>query len=82
MEITLEANPGTLEYDSFESYLAAGINRLSLGIQSFDDQNLKALGRIHDGESARSAIDQAHQAGFTNINLDLMFGIPDQDIMA
>jgi oxygen-independent coproporphyrinogen-3 oxidase len=79
-EITLEANPGTLEYDSFESYLAAGINRLSLGIQSFDDQNLKALGRIHDGNSAQQAIDQAHQAGFANINLDLMFGIPGQDI--
>ena len=71
-EITLEANPGTVEQKRFEGYLAAGINRLSLGIQSFDDKKLKALGRIHGGEEAQKAVLAAQQAGFTNINLDLM----------
>ena len=80
IEITLEANPGTLEYDRFTSYLDAGINRLSLGIQSFNDKSLRALGRIHDAGSAHNAIEHAHKAGFSNFNIDLMFGIPGQNI--
>jgi len=77
-EITLEANPGTVEQARFAGYRAAGINRLSLGIQSFDDSRLDALGRIHDGNDARRAIDAARAAGFDNFNLDLMFGLPGQ----
>ena len=80
LEITLEANPGTTESDHFERYLEAGINRLSLGVQSFNDDQLKALGRIHDSKTARSAICDAIAAGFTNINLDLMFGLPGQTL--
>ncbi len=76
-EITLEANPGTVEADRFASYRALGINRLSLGIQSFDDRFLKALGRIHDGDEARRAVEIA-QKSFDNINLDLMYGLPGQ----
>ena len=78
IEVTLEANPGTLEHDQFEGYLDAGINRLSLGIQSFDDQQLKKLGRIHDSSSAENAIQAARIAGFSNFNLDLMYGLPGQ----
>lgn len=78
IEITLEANPGTLEHDPFEAYLEAGINRLSLGIQSFDDRQLKTLGRIHDSSAAENAIQAAQSAGFENINLDLMYGLPEQ----
>ena len=76
-EITLEANPGTVEAGRFREFRAAGINRLSLGIQSLSDGHLKALGRIHDAEEARRAIAIA-QACFDNVNLDLMYGLPQQ----
>ena len=76
IEITLEANPGTVDAERFRAYHAAGVNRLSIGVQSFDDGKLKALGRIHDGAEARRAIDAARDAGFGNLNLDLMFGLP------
>ena len=76
-EITLEANPGTFEAEKFRAYRAAGINRLSIGIQSFNPRHLKALGRIHDEVEARGAIDIA-RANFDNFNLDLMYGLPAQ----
>ena len=75
-EITLEANPGTAEAERFRGYLAAGVNRLSLGIQSFNPTRLQALGRIHDEREALAAIDIARGAGCANLNLDLMFGLP------
>ena len=78
-EVTLEANPGTAEAGRFRGYRAAGVNRLSLGIQSFDDAKLRALGRIHSAEEARRAIEMA-QASFDNINLDLMYGLPAQTL--
>lgn len=78
IEITMEANPGTVEQESFAGYREAGINRLSLGIQSFDDQKLEALGRIHGGSEAQQAITIARQSGFDNFNLDLMHGLPGQ----
>ncbi|MBU2098834.1 MAG: radical SAM family heme chaperone HemW, partial [Gammaproteobacteria bacterium] len=74
IEITLEANPGTAEREKFADYFSAGINRLSLGIQSFDAQQLKNLGRIHDQHDAERAIDFARKAGFQRLNLDLMYG--------
>jgi len=77
-EITLEANPGTVEQTRFNGFLAAGINRLSLGIQSFQPHQLKNLGRIHDDRAAHRAIEAARKAGFDNFNLDLMHGLPDQ----
>jgi oxygen-independent coproporphyrinogen-3 oxidase len=80
IEITLEANPGTFEQEKFNGFRSAGINRLSIGIQSFDPAALKRLGRIHDGDEARSAIDTAKRAGFDNINLDLMFALPEQTL--
>ena len=78
-EITLEANPGTFEAQKFHDFRAAGINRLSIGIQSFNDAHLKALGRIHSADEARRAIGIA-QAEFDNINLDLMYGLPEQTL--
>lgn len=78
IEITLEANPGTTEQERFIGYRKAGINRLSLGIQSFQPDQLHALGRIHSGDEAVTAVTQARQAGFSNINIDLMHGLPDQ----
>ncbi len=78
VEITLEANPGTVEYQRFAEYRVAGINRLSIGIQSFQDEQLKALGRIHDGQEASNSVAAAKAAGFSNINLDLMHGLPGQ----
>jgi len=78
-EITLEANPGTFESEKFAGYRAAGVNRLSIGIQSFDDVKLKALGRIHDRDEARAAIAIA-KAHFDNFNLDLMYGLPQQTL--
>lgn len=78
-EITLEANPGTAEAGKFAAFRAAGINRLSLGIQSFDDRHLQALGRIHDGDEARRAIELAARH-FDNFNLDLMYGLPGQSL--
>lgn len=79
-EITLEANPGTVEHDRFEGYRAAGVNRVSLGIQSFDSAHLHALGRIHDADQARSAVRAVIDAGFDNFNLDLMWALPGQDV--
>jgi len=78
-EITLEANPGTVEAGKFRDFRAAGINRLSLGIQSFDPRHLKSLGRIHDGREARRAIEIALR-NFENVNLDLMYGLPGQTV--
>lgn len=78
-EITLEANPGSAEAERFAGYRRAGINRLSLGVQSFSDTALSALGRIHDGAQASAAFAMARAAGFDNINIDLMFGLPAQD---
>ncbi|MBI3898773.1 MAG: oxygen-independent coproporphyrinogen III oxidase-like protein [Gammaproteobacteria bacterium] len=79
-EITLEANPGTVELARFQGFRAAGINRLSIGVQSFDDQKLHALGRIHGRGEALRAAEAARAAGFDNFNLDLMYGLPDQDV--
>src|SRR3990167_6478510 len=79
-EITLEANPGTFEQEKFRDYRLAGINRLSVGIQSFQEDKLQALGRVHDAEEAKRAIEIVHQAGFTNFNIDLMHGLPNQSI--
>ena len=80
IEITLEANPGTFEQAKFRDYRALGINRLSIGVQSFQAAKLQALGRIHDGDEAIRAADMARAAGFDNFNLDLMHGLPDQSI--
>ena len=79
-EITLEANPGTVEHDPFAGYLQAGINRLSIGVQSFNTDHLKRLGRIHSNEDAISAIGLAREAGFRRINVDLMHGLPEQTL--
>ncbi len=78
IEITLEANPGTAEAERFAGYRAAGVNRLSMGVQSLDDAQLKALGRIHGAAEARAAVQMARAAGFENFNLDLMFALPRQ----
>ena len=78
-EITLEANPGTFEAEKFRAFRAAGVNRLSIGIQSFNAAHLKALGRIHDDAEARRAIDIAREH-FDNFNLDLMYGLPGQGV--
>jgi putative oxygen-independent coproporphyrinogen III oxidase len=78
-EITLEANPGTAEMEKFRGFREAGVNRLSLGIQSFNRRQLKALGRIHDDNEARAAIEIAC-ANFENFNLDLMYGLPQQSV--
>ena len=77
-EITLEANPGTVEQARFEGYRRAGVNRLSIGIQSFNDECLARLGRIHGGDEALTAARAARAAGFDNFNLDLMFALPGQ----
>jgi len=78
-EITMEANPGTFEAEKFRAYRASGIDRLSIGIQSFDARHLQALGRIHDGDEARRAVEIAH-ANFDNFNLDLMYALPQQSL--
>jgi oxygen-independent coproporphyrinogen-3 oxidase len=80
IEITLEANPGTVEQQKFNEFRATGINRLSIGIQSFADDKLEKLGRIHNRHEAYRAAEAAHQAGFDNFNLDLMFALPDQSV--
>lgn len=78
IEITMEANPGTVEQQKFRQFRKSGINRLSLGIQSFQDEKLQALGRIHSGDEAKKAIATAQDSGFDNVNLDLMHGLPNQ----
>ncbi len=80
IEITLEANPGTFEQAKFRDYRSLGINRLSIGVQSFQPTKLIALGRIHDGNEAIRAADMARAAGFDNFNLDLMHGLPEQSL--
>ncbi len=77
-EITLEANPGTMEQQMFKEFFAAGVNRLSLGVQSFNDDELRFLGRIHNADQARSALRRARQAGFQNLSVDLIFALPGQ----
>ena len=79
-EVTLEANPGAAEAQRFSGYREAGVNRLSIGVQSFQDHYLQALGRIHDGAAAERAVTMARRSGFEHINLDLMFGLPGQSI--
>jgi len=78
IEITLEANPGTVEQQKFAGFHQAGVNRISIGIQSFEPEHLKALGRIHDRDQALTAIDAVRKAGFDNFNIDLMHGLPNQ----
>ncbi|MEH6469077.1 MAG: radical SAM family heme chaperone HemW [Porticoccus sp.] len=78
IEITLEANPGTFEQEKFIGYRSVGVNRLSIGVQSFNNRHLEQLGRIHSSEQAITAINSARNAGFENFNLDLMHGLPGQ----
>ncbi len=78
-EITLEANPGTFERERFHAFRAAGVNRLSIGVQSFDDAHLAALGRVHDAAQARAAVAEAADA-FDTFNLDLMYALPGQTL--
>ncbi len=78
-EITLEANPGTFEKDRFKAFREAGVNRLSIGVQSFDDSKLKALGRVHSGDQARAAVEEAATC-FDTFNLDLMYALPGQTL--
>ncbi|TRY11851.1 radical SAM family heme chaperone HemW [Shewanella hanedai] len=78
IEITMEANPGTLEHDDFEAYCHAGITRLSIGVQSFSSDKLNLLGRIHDEDEAKVAAQKALNAGYQSFNLDLMHGLPNQ----
>ncbi|MBD8881083.1 radical SAM family heme chaperone HemW [Rhodanobacter sp. 7MK24] len=79
-EVTLETNPGTVEHGRFDGYLKAGVNRLSFGIQSFDDDKLKRLGRIHSAAEAEAAVKSAQDAGYSNLNLDLMYALPTQTL--
>ncbi len=81
IEITMEANPGTLEYAPFDEYLRVGINRLSIGVQSFAADQLQGLGRIHDPQQAITAIKSARAAGFRRVNVDLMHGLPQQTLV-
>jgi putative oxygen-independent coproporphyrinogen III oxidase len=80
IEITMETNPGTVEHGSFAGYAKAGVNRISFGVQSFDDAALKRIGRIHDAQQAERAIKQAQDAGIDNLNLDLMYALPEQTL--
>ena len=80
-EITLEANPGTFERERFRGYRKAGVTRLSVGVQSFDDAALRALGRVHDGAQARAAVEEARDA-FETFNIDLMYALPGQTLAA
>jgi oxygen-independent coproporphyrinogen-3 oxidase len=78
MEVTLETNPGTVEHGRFSGYRDAGVNRVSLGAQTFSESHLKLLGRIHGADEIRRAVDELVTAGLTNFNLDLMYGLPQQ----
>jgi oxygen-independent coproporphyrinogen-3 oxidase len=78
-EKTLEVNPGTVTLENLSEYRKFGVNRLNIGVQSFNDNNLRFLGRIHSGRDARLSVEWAHRAGFDNIGLDLIFGLPGQD---
>ncbi len=80
LEVTLETNPGTVEHDRFEAYRSAGVNRISFGVQSFDDGCLTRLGRIHDSAQATAAIRLARAAGIDNFNIDLMYALPQQSL--
>lgn len=80
MEVTMEVNPGTGEYDNFIGYRNAGVNRLSIGVQSLKDKYLNSLGRIHNSDQAIKVYSSARQAGFDNINLDMMFALPEQSL--
>jgi oxygen-independent coproporphyrinogen-3 oxidase len=80
VEITIEANPGTVEHARFAEYRDAGVNRVSLGAQSFDDRNLARLGRIHSKRETYGAVDELSAAGLENFNLDLMYALPEQDV--
>jgi putative oxygen-independent coproporphyrinogen III oxidase len=82
VEVTMEANPGTIERGRFAEYRAAGVNRVSLGAQSFDAQRLLTLGRIHSPDETRRAAEELHAAGLANFNLDLMYALPGQDVAA
>jgi len=82
VEVTLEANPGTFEQERFSDFRRIGINRLSIGVQSFNDDSLQALGRVHSADEAIGAVDIARTAGFDNLNLDLMYALPEQDLAA
>ncbi|HET8701771.1 MAG TPA: radical SAM family heme chaperone HemW [Nitrococcus sp.] len=79
-EITLEANPGTVDRGRFDAFRSAGVNRLSIGVQSFHADSLRRLGRIHGPEAAIAAVEAAHTAGFDNFNIDLMYGLPNQSL--
>lgn len=81
-EITIEANPGTTDQENFSGFLEAGINRISIGAQSFSNTQLKSLGRIHNADAAIDAMQTAQHAGFSNINIDLMFALPEQKLSA
>ncbi len=80
LEITLEVNPGTVEHHSLQDFYSAGINRISLGVQSFDDNKLKILGRIHQTKDTMQVIEQLHKINFKSFNLDLMHGLPQQSV--
>ena len=80
IEITMEVNPGTLEIDKFSEFRNVGVNRLSIGVQSFDDNQLKFLGRIHSAKEAKNAVIKAQKVGFDNLNIDLMYGLNRQSI--
>jgi oxygen-independent coproporphyrinogen-3 oxidase len=79
-EVTMETNPGTVEHGRFDEYLKAGVTRLSFGVQSFDDDKLRRLGRIHSSDEAERAVRTAQDAGYENVNLDLMYALPGQSL--
>ena len=80
IEITMEANPGTLEHKPFQEYINAGINRFSVGVQSFNNEHLNILGRIHSNQNAITALEELRELNVTSYNLDLMHGLPQQNI--